>query len=393
MTVFTLLRKGDYIMSYKRFAVGVFALLFGGVSLIACSTADISAPNVEMAYVTGKKGVYGINLDTQTGKISSKGLLAELEKTRFITHHPTKNVLYVAHMEGEHKTGAKGKVTAFAVNTDTGELSWVNEADTGGRNSAHVEVNSAGTLVAVASFHGSTVSTHKVNSDGSLSKFVDKEKITDPGSGIHKLQSEPRPHSIHFSPDNRFAYVPDLGTDTIYIYKTDAKSGILGPAANHKFKLPAGSGTRHFDFHPFKPFAYVINELSADVTVFARDEMTGALVQRQVVSTLPDDYEGRKWAAEVRLHPSGKFLFASNRAHDSIAVFDVNEKDGTLSLVEFEPMQGRTPRHFTLDPSARWLIVGNQYSDTVSAFSINQETGELVHTNTINLPKATAITF
>lgn len=368
--------------------------LMGCASGSYSSVAETQAPQTSRAYFAGEHGVYGIEFDTQNGAIEPMGRLVELEKTRFIIRHPTKDILYVARMQGEHKTGAKGKATALAVDPETGTLSLINEASTGGRNAAHIAINQTGNVLATASFHGATVSAHTVNPDGSLTDFVDLDTITDPGSGIHKLQSEPRPHAVRFSPDGRFAYVPDLGTDTIYIFAVDAASGQLTPASQHKVKQPAGSGTRHFDFHPSGKFAYVFNELLANITVFDRDAVSGALTQTQVISTLPEGYDGRKWGAEVRLHPSGKFLFASNRGHDSIAVFAVDQSDGTLSLVEIEPTRGETPRHFTLDPSARWLVVGNQYSSTVTAFSFNQETGDLTHTGQlVDLPRPAAVVF
>lgn len=380
-----------------KLTISIFAAVLCAVACVSnpvTESADTTVPTTATAYVTGEKGVYAIDLDTATGALSSRGLLVELEKTRFLTTHPTKDVLYVARMEGEHKTGAKGKATAFAIDPVTRGLSLLNEAETGGRNSAHIEVSRSGSLVAIASFHGSTVSSLLVKIDGSLSDFVDKESISDPGSGVYPLQSEPRPHAVRFSPDDRFAYVPDLGTDTIYIFEADVSSGILEPASEHKLKLPAGSGSRHFDFHPTKPFAYVLNELSADITVFDRDEVNGALTPKQVISMLPEDYDGRKWGAEVRVHPSGKFLFASNRAHDSIAVFQVDQDNGTLALVELEPTLGETPRHFTLDPSGQWLVVGNQYSSTVTSFAIDQDTGELDHSGSlIELPSPNSIAF
>lgn len=368
---------------FKKVIKNISGVLFA-FGLLACSSKDTAVDKVEpssidsiaRAYIVGVGGIHLIELNMNSGALVSKGLVAKLDKPKFLTVHPFSNFLYVAGMQGEHKTGAIGIVTSFLVDSKTGGLTKLNEVDSGGRNAVHIELNNAGDMAIAANFHGSSVSTFLVNNDGSLTDVADQKTYTGSGSD-HPLQREPHPHSSRFSADGQFAYVQDLGTDSIYIYQVDASSAALTPAVQPRIKLPPVSGTRHFDFHPSSPFAYVINELSADITIFKRNKVTGGLIRRQVISTLPEEYDGRKWAAEVLSHPDGKFVYASNRTHDSIAVFEADPDSGLLTLVGFEPTRGKTPRHFAIDPTGKWMLVGNQESNTMAVFEIDQETGEL----------------
>jgi 6-phosphogluconolactonase len=199
------------------------------------------------------------------------------------------------------------------------------------------------------------------------------------GSSVNpNRQKEPHAHSINLDPAGRFAFAADLGVDKIFIYKFDAAKGTLTPNDPPSAAVEPGSGPRHFAFHPSGKFTYVINEITLTVTAFSYDSARGVLTPIETVSTLPPDAKGQGFStAEVVAHPSGKFLYGSNRGHDTIAAFAVDQKTGKLTRIENEPTQGKTPRNFAIDPTGRWLLAENQGSDTIVVFTINQETGEL----------------
>ena len=191
---------------------------------------------------------------------------------------------------------------------------------------------------------------------------------------------EPHAHSIMIDAGNRYAFSPDLGVDKVLIYQLDPDNGKLTPNTQPWARVHPGAGPRHFDFHPNGQYAYVINELDSTFTAFRYDASAGTLTEFQTLSTLPDDFDGRSHCADVHVHPSGKFLYGSNRGHDSIAICAIDSETGTLSPIGYESTQGQTPRNFGLNPEGTFLFAANQQTDTVVTFAVNQETGELTAT-------------
>jgi len=239
-----------------------------------------------------------------------------------------------------------------------------------------VSLDKTGKYVLVANYDGGSVAVFPLLGDGGLgqpSAFVQHH-----GHGVNpKRQEGPHAHSIALSPDNRFALAADLGLDEMLLYRFDPGRGSLAPNRPAFANVSPGAGPRHFDFSPDGRFVYVISEMGTTVTAFGYDAARGALRQLQIISTLPKDFKGESDCAEIQVHPSGKFLYGSNRGHDSIVVFTVDPRTGMLSLLEHVPTRGKTPRNFAIDPTGSFLFAANQDSGNVALFRIDSKTGRL----------------
>lgn len=318
------------------------------------------------------KGIYVSKLDLKTGQLTEPALAAEAGNPAFLAIHPNKRFLYAV---GEQGKG--GGVMAFAIQDD-GSLKFLNERPTGGAGPTHLVVDRAGKNVLVANYGGGSVACLPLNDDGTLkplSAFVQHQ-----GSSVNpQRQKEPHAHGIYTDAANKFVFVPDLGMDKIVSYRFDAAAGTLTPNDPHLIPLKPGSGPRHFAFEPKGKYAYVINEMTCTMTAFSYSASGGALTEIQTVSTLPEGIEVQKGfsTAEVFAHPNGKFLYGSNRGHDTIAVFAIDTKTGLLKLVENEPTNTKIPRGFGIDPTGKYLIAGGQNSDNATVFRIDQKTGAL----------------
>jgi 6-phosphogluconolactonase len=332
-------------------------------------------------YTRGKnaksKGIYVSKLDTSTGKLSVPELAVETANPGFLAVHPGGRNLYAV---GELPSG--GGVSAFKVDRATGKLTLLNQQDSGGAGPTHLDVDRSGKALVVANYGGGNVASYSINNDGSLSPRV--SFVQHAGSSVHpSRQTAPHAHCANISPDARYAAVADLGMDMVMIYKLDAASGTLTPNDSPFAKVAPGSGPRHFAFHPESKFAYVINEMTCTVTTFGWDVKKGALTELHTVSTLPAGVNVEKGysTAEIFVHPGGKFLYGSNRGHDSIAVFSI-AANGRLTLVQNAPAEVKIPRGFNLDPSGKWLITAGQNSDNVALFQVDTDTGKLSFTGT-----------
>jgi 6-phosphogluconolactonase len=274
-----------------------------------------------------------------------------------------------------------GSVSAFAIDRASGTLSLLNRQSSAGADPAHLVVDRAGRNVLVANYTGGSVAVLPIAADGRLKPAT--AIVQHKGSSVDpNRQRGPHPHGITLDPASRFAYVADLGLDKVQIYRFDAAKGWL-TGANPKFAaIRSGSGPRHVTIHPSGRFTYAINEMSCTITVFRVDSKSGGLQELQTVATLPagQAVDAGYSTAEIAVHPSGRFLYGSNRGHDTIVVFAIDAASGKLTVVEHESTQGRTPRGFGIDPSGAYLLVGNQRSDSVVAFRIDQKTGRLTPT-------------
>ncbi len=341
----------------------------------------------------GSKGIYRLSLNLQTGELTSKGLAAEAANPSFLALHPEKPLLY-AVAETATTGGRKGgAVSAFRIEADSGRLTPINQASSRGNGPCYVAVDQSGRCVLTANYGSGTIASLPLRADGGLKPAA--TSIQHKGSGPNtKRQKGPHAHSIKVTPDNRFALAADLGTDKLYLYRLDSEKGTITPHTPSFAALPPGSGPRHFDFHPNKRFLFVMNELASTVTTFSFEEKTGALDLLHTISTLPDDFKGSNTTADIHVHPSGRFVYGSNRGHDSIAVFRVDEKTGKLTLAGCRKSGGRTPRNFALDPTGRFLLAANQNSDNIVVFSINQENGSLTPAGySISIPKPVCVRF
>ena len=321
------------------------------------------------------KGVYSCEFDAETGKLSEPVLAAELINPSFLAIHPSGKYLYAVNEVSEGPGRGNGAVTALTINAD-GTLTKINHQASEGGAPCHCNVDSTGTNLLIANYGGGNVAVYPISEDGSLKPV--SCNIQHEGSSVDKSrQGAPHAHSINISSDNKFAYAADLGLDKIMIYKLDAEAHTLTPASQPAALVTPGGGPRHFAIHPSSKFAYTNNEITMVVTGFSRNPEDGSLKAIQEISTIPAGFDGRKSTAECLVHPSGKFLYVSNRGHETITAFTIDQETGLLTYVENEPTGGKEPRNFFIDPSGKWLLAENQNSDTVYVFSIDQQTGAL----------------
>jgi len=343
-------------------------------------------------YTDGKgKGIYRMTLDPHTGKLSEPVVAAELDNPSFLAVHPSRKFLYAVNESS--RPGDTGGVTAFALDPATGALTKLNREASGGDGPCHLVVDAAGKNVLVANYGGGNVAVLPVGPDGRLApaSAVNKHtgKVADP-----QRQGSPHAHSINLDAANRFAVAADLGLDRVFVYRFDPARGTLAPDDPPFVKLKDRSGPRHFAFHPDGKHAYVINEIDCTVTAFDYDPERGRLTPIQTVPTMPVAVEPRHSTAEVVVHPSGKFLYGSNRGHDSVVVYAVEPGTGRLKLVEHEPTGGQTPRNFAIDPTGSFLLAENQSSGTIVGFRIDPSSGALEPTGqVVNVPSPSCVKF
>jgi 6-phosphogluconolactonase len=342
----------------------------------------------------GSKGIYAYRYDAGSGQLTSLGLAAETENPSYLAVDPTHKFLYAVNELQDYKGAKSGAVTAFAIDHKTGKLSKLNEVASRGEDPCYVSLDKTGKYVLVANYTSGNIAVFPVQKDGSLgeaSAFVQHH-----GTGPNKERQEgPHAHFIQTTADNRFAIVSDLGLDKLLVYRFDAANGSLTPNDPSAADLPPGEGPRHVAFAPDNKFAYSVNELKSSVTAFSFDAAAGVLKPFQTISTLPKDFSGENDTAEIHVSPNGKFVYASNRGHDSIAQFSIDAKTGQLALVHHFAIQGKTPRDFELDPTGSHLLAAGQDSNNVVVFGIDPATGrELLKTDDIvDVPSPVGLTF
>jgi 6-phosphogluconolactonase len=330
----------------------------------------------------GSKGIHRCELDLASGRLTSPALAAEAKSPSFVAIAPNHRFLY-AVSEVEELDGKKsGGVSGFAIDPRTGDLNLLNQQLSGGAGPCHLVVDRTGKHVLVANYGGGSVSVLPIAASGRLGKAT--AFVQHKGSGPNPQRQEgPHAHSINLDAANRFAVVADLGLDKVFVYRLDPTKGTLTANEPPSVSVAAGAGPRHFAFHPNGRIAYVINELNSTVTAFHYDSERGILNPIQSISTLPKGFKGRNYPAEVQVHPSGKFLYGSNRGHNSIAVFTIDPQTGKLSPVGHQSDKIKTPRNFAIDPTGTYLLVANQDSDSVLVFRIDAHTGELRPTGSV----------
>ncbi len=367
------------------------------LTMLCTIAAATAAPTrVYFGTYTGGKdntseGIYTSLLDPATGALTKPELAAREQRPGFLALHPNGQFLYaICVMEGD---GPKpvGGVAAYRIDRASGKLELINRQPSEGEGPCHVSVDRTGQSAMVANYGSGGVAALPIAEDGSLRRA--KSVIQHEGSSVNpKRQAGPHAHSIFPDPSNRFACAPDLGIDKILIYRLDPKNAFLEP--NGHGAVAPGSGPRHIAFHPNGKFAYAINELKSTITAFQWDAANGTLAEIRTVSTLPPDFTDPNTTAEVKVHPNGKFLYGSNRGHDSIAAFTIDPERGALRFVEWEHIRGKIPRNFNIDPSGKWLLAAGQDSDTVAVFRIDPATGALEFAGSeIKVPRPICVLF
>ena len=295
-------------------------------------------------YTRGESlGIYRLRLDLETGKLTSVGVTEDVENPSFLAIHPTGRFLYAVNEVGNFSGNRSGAVSAFAIDRRSGALKLLNQQPSGGAGPCHLVVDRAGKHVLLANYGGGSIAALPLGEDGRLgpaTAFVQHE-----GSSVNpRRQQAPHAHSINLDSANRFAFAADLGLDKVLIYRFDPQRGTLAAHTTPSASVAPGAGPRHFAFHPLGQTAYVINELASTITAFRYDARRGVLVELHTLSTLPEGFEGNNSTAEVQVHYTGKFVYGSNRGHDSIAVFAVDPKTGKLTAHGHHASGGKTPR-------------------------------------------------
>jgi 6-phosphogluconolactonase len=341
------------------------------------------------------KGIYAVRLDTTTGALGTPEVAAETPNPTFLAWHPARRVLY-ALGEGPGPDGkTSGGAAAFAYDAATGKLSLLNSRGAGGGNTTHLVADATGRMLVTVSYGGGQVAAFPLAADGQLGERTAFLAHQGPLGPNKTRQDKPHPHSATLSPDNRLVFVADLGLDRVLAYRLDPAAAGLTPNDPAFITVTPGSGPRHTKFSKDGKFFYILGEIDGSMTTCAYDAASGTGTPLQHTTTLPEGFKvtDPDRAAEVRVHPSGKFVYASNRGHDSIAVFAV-QGDGTLKLVEITPCGGKHPRNFELSPDGRWLVCANQDTNNLVSFKVDDTTGKLTPTgHTATVPRPVCVLF
>jgi len=343
---------------------------------------------------SGSEGIYLYRM-ADSGELEFVSVAKGVNNPSFLAIGPQQRYLYAANEVGTFSHAPGGAVSAFSIDQETGELTFLNQQASHGTSPCYVSVDQAGKCVLVANYGSGSAAVLPIGSNGELGKATDVVQHT--GSSVDSQRQEgPHAHSIVLDSNSRYAFVPDLGLDKIMIYQLDPVQGKLKPNDQPWAEVKAGSGPRHFTFHPNGKYAYVITEMGNTLVAFTYDEARGELSEIQMVSTLPEDFSGVSYCADVHISPSGRFLYGSNRGHDSIVIFEIDQDTGKLSYVDHESTQGEFPRGFAIDPTGSFLLAANQNTDTIVTFQIHQETGKLTptgHVTEVSKPVCVKMTW
>jgi 6-phosphogluconolactonase len=310
------------------------------------------------------------HFDTDTGVLTKPEFLLAATAPAFFVIHPDGRHLYTCN------AASSGGVSAYEIEPHTGALKFLNRVSSGGAGPCYVSLDQTARFALVANYAGGSIAVFAIQPDGSLGERAAFVQHT--GNSVNpQRQTHAYAHSIIVDPSNRFALVDDLGVDKIFVYHFNAQDGSLTPNDPPFAGIRPGSGPRHLAFHPNGRWVYVISEIASTVTAFNWNPANGSLAEFQTISALPENFNGTNTSAEIALHPNGKFLYASNRGDDSLAVFAIDPATGKLGLVERVSCGGRTPRFFTFDPTGKWLLCSNHGSDTTVVFRVDEKTGKL----------------
>lgn len=351
------------------------------------SILSFSCNSIEKIYVGTKSidGIFAINLDAKTGALTKVYQKGDVQNPGYLTFSPDKQFLYTV--------AGDDKIRAYKIAVN-GELIFLNEKSSTGKNPCHIETSKTGKAVVVANYGSGDTTVISVGTDGAFSgtpRNHSHKKYSIPGK--HRSQSRPRAHNVQMSPNGHYVFISDLGTDKIVIYKFDDNFEKLTRSKPEYTDVPASSGPRHFTFHPNGRFAYGINELNSTVSAYHYSG-EGKLTLKASVSTKPKSWSGYNNCADIHVHPNGKFLYGSNRGNNSIVIYSINQKDGSLSLVGHESSRGNWPRNFAISPSGEYLLVANQKSNDIFSFRINPQTGKLSYTGKkLELPAPICLKF
>ena len=323
------------------------------------------------------QGITIFRMDEASGVWLGVGMVEAGVNPAFLALHPTGDFLYAVH------GGGGDEVSAFVRDRATGTLTFLNRQPCGGTNPVHLDLTPDGRTLVVANYTGGTVAALPVGADGRLGPPGSVLPLSGTPGPDPKEQDRPHPHHSPFDPAGRFVTIPDKGLDRLFVFRVGAEAGTIEPNEPSGVDTASGAGPRHIAFAPAAPYAYVINELDSTITAYDYDAGAGALTPRGSISSLPEDWTGKNTGSEIAVSPDGRFVYVSNRGHDSIGIFAVGAGDGALTPIGWEPTGGETPRFFGLDPSGTFLYAANQDTDTIVTFRVDTETGLLRATGQI----------
>ena len=359
-------------------AAGMLAALAAGGCASMASSAAVPSFAYVGCYTTKERngrgeGINVYRIDPASGSWTHVQLLKDVVNPSWLTFDQRRRFLYSAH-------GDAGEATAYQIDEPSGRVTVLNRQATSGKNGVRLAVDPANRYLVLANYSSGTVAVLPINADGSLGPLSDLPSL--PGKpGPHRTeQASSHPHDVLFDPRGRYIVVPDKGLDAVFVFALDPSRGKLVPADPPFVASRAGAGPRHVAFHPSKACAYVINELDSTITTYRFDAERGGLSPLQVISTLPPAFTGNSTTSEIAVAPSGRFVYGSNRGHDSLSIFAVDDASGVLSPISWEPTQGKTPRFFAIEPSGTFLYAANQDSDTIVAFRVDGASGRLTPT-------------
>lgn len=369
--------------------LGAIGLMLGSAKFYLDDTAYEMLVYIGNYAKKAEDGIHVYKLDLKSGKLSYQQIVKGVLEPSFLTLDKNKKCLYAVNEIEEYDDKKSGSVSAFEIDQKTGNLQPLNVQSSLGGNPCNITISENGKFVLTANYIGGNVVVFKVDSNGSLGAAADL--VQHSGSGPNEdRQKSAHPHSVVLDRNNRFAFVPDLGIDKLVIYRFDADNGKLTVNQIQPFfQTKAGAGPRHFKFHPNGKLAFLINELDSTIVSLAYNEQNGTLKEVQTVSTLPETFSAsQNGCAEVEVSPNGKFLYGSNRGHDSIVSYKIDESTGKLEYIEHISTQGKSPRNFAIDPTGKLLLAANQNSNSVYTFFIDENSGKLQPTgNYISVPK------
>ncbi len=325
----------------------------------------------------GSEGIYVFDFDRSTGTLKPLQTASELKSPSFLAIHPTGRYLYAVSEAGQ----SSGSVGAYAIDDKTGRLRFLNQQSSHGNGPCYVSIDKTGTWAFVANYGGGSMAVLPIDNNGSLGAATDSVQYTGSGANTQR-QEKPHAHSVVLSPDNRFVYVADLGTDRVYIYELDTVHGKLKPAQMPYVTVKPGSGPRHLTFDPAGKHVYLVEEITSSTAVFTYNPKTGALTMMEdAVKSLPADFTAPNTSADIHTSPNGRFLYQSNRGYNGLAIYSI-AKNGKLTLTGQQPAGGKVPRNFMVDSRGEYVLIANQDTDNVVVYKADAKTGKLTATGT-----------
>lgn len=340
------------------------------------------------------EGIYVYQFDLSNGSLTRVGLTSGIDNPSFLTITTDGQYLYAVNEVAEVDGVLGGSVSGYAINNQTGALTYLNSQSTHGEYPCHVSMDQSEQYLVVSNYMGGNIAMLPIKKDGTIGFATDVVQHEGFSKVNPERQEAPHAHSATITPDNKFALVADLGKDMLISYKLDLKKGKLLSYEKKQIYEAPGDGPRHMDFHPNGRFVFLLNELGNTINSYRYESEKGTLKLVDTIYSLPDDFNGDSIAADIHVHPNGKFLYASNRGHDSLIICKINEGDGTLKYIAHQSSLGQHPRNFSIDPTGNYLLVANKDSNNIVIFSINQDSGLLTSmSEVIELPQPVCIHF